>query len=108
MKYYFNPKNGSDGFYADVWTRFVSRKFEYNEANSDIYSDFDQKRFGVGFGVGYKTVSKGGFVFDIGFGTGRAIIDNTSYVDEGLERESVDWPNIMFAGKLGIGYRFGG
>ena len=106
LKYYFNPNNGADRFYADVWLRYVNRKFEYNAENQDIYSDVTQTRFGVGFGVGYKVVSKGGFVFDIGFGTGRAIVDNNKYLNDELQREDFDWPDIMFAGKLGIGYRF--
>ena len=108
LKYYFNPSNGADRFYVDVWARYVNRKFDYDPENIEVYSNFDQNRFGVGFGIGYKVVSQKGFVFDIGFGTGRAIIDDTNYTNSDLQRENIDWPEIMFAGKLGIGYRFGG
>ncbi len=97
-KYYFNPKNGADKFYGDVFTRFVRRS--YNPENSDKYSN---TRFGLGFGLGYKIVSDGGFVFDIGTGVGRALVNKDS---DDLNLESLT--NLMFVGKLAIGYRFGG
>ncbi|MEM6967499.1 MAG: DUF3575 domain-containing protein [Bacteroidota bacterium] len=106
-KYYFNPKNGADKFYVSAWLRFINRSYEYDDSSVFVFSDYSQTRVGVGFGLGYKVVSKGGFVFDIGLGVGRAFIDNTSFEDEDLGTIEVDWPEIMFAGKLGIGYRFG-
>ncbi len=106
-KYYFNPDKGADKFYADVWLRFVSRKYEYNDSSSSFFSNYTQTRFGVGFGIGWKIVADSGLTFDIGFGAGRAIVDNTKYDDSNLETVEVDWPELMFAGKLGIGYRFG-
>ncbi|MFT5763866.1 MAG: hypothetical protein ACI8X3_001292 [Saprospiraceae bacterium] len=106
-KYYFNPDNGADKFYVDAWLRFVSRTNKYKGSSSTFYGDYSQTRVGIGFGIGYKVVSVGGFVFDIGLGAGRAFIDNTSYDNNG-QQESFDWPDIMFAGKVGVGYRFGG
>jgi hypothetical protein len=106
-KYYFNPNNGADKFYVSAFLRFVSRGYSYDGEGTTTYEEYTQTRFGLGFGLGYKVVSKGGFVFDIGFGAGRAIIDNTK-VDTAGDDYSIDWPDIMFAGKLGIGYRFGG
>ncbi len=104
-KYYLNPKNGADRFYVDVFLRYVNRQWNY-DSNSD-YADFTSNRLGVGFGLGYKVVSSSGFVFDIGFGAGRALVDNNSYTENGMQQD-IDWPNVMFQGKLGIGYRFGG
>jgi hypothetical protein len=57
--------------------------------------------------LGYKVVSAGGFVFDINAGAGRAFVNNNTYESGGVEQE-VDWPEIIFQGKLGVGYRFGG
>ena len=105
-KYYFNPKNGADRFYADAFLRFVNRNWNYDE--SSTFVDFTTTRVGLGFGLGYKVVSRGGFVFDIGFGAGRAFVDNNKYEDSNGNQEDIDWPSIMFQGKLGIGYRFGG
>jgi len=105
-KYYFNPRNGGDKFYADAFLRFVSRSLEA-ESNDNTYADARQTRMGLGFGIGYKAVSDGGFVFDVGFGVGRAFVNNIEYTSEGIQ-ENINWPGIMFAGKLGIGYRFGG
>lgn len=104
-KYYFNPKNGADGFYADAFLRFVSRSYKADDDNT-VYATYSQTRLGLGIGIGYKVVSRKNIVFDIGFGVGRALLDNTSFNSDGEEFE-VDWPGIMFQGKLGIGYRFG-
>ena len=104
-KYYFNPEDGADKFYADAFLRFVSRG--YKADGETDYAEYSQTRFGLGIGIGYKAVSRSGIVFDIGFGVGRALIDNTKFEGNG-EEFTVDWPDIMFQGKLGIGYRFGG
>lgn len=106
-KYYFNPNNGTDKFYVSVFTRFVNRKVKDNDSNDLInYSDYTQTRFGVGAGAGYKIVSKGGFVFDIGLGIGRAFVNKTKFDDGGSNGLTVDFGELMFAGKLGVGYRF--
>lgn len=105
-KYYFNPDDGADKFYADAWLRFVNRSYTY-DGDGTTYGDYSQTRFGLGFGIGYKIVANSGLVFDIGFGAGRSLFDKTKFEGEG-DDITVDWPNIMFVGKLGIGYRFGG
>jgi hypothetical protein len=104
-KYYFSPKNGADGFYADVFARYVYRQWNYTDNSG--FADFTTNRFGLGFGAGYKVVSKGGFVFDVGLGAGRAILDKNVYSDSSGNREDLNWPDLMFQGKLAIGYRFG-
>lgn len=104
-KYYFSPKLGADRFYADLFLRYVSRNYSADDGGT-TYAEYTQTRFGLGIGAGYKVVSKGGLVFDIGLGFGRAIVDNTKVESEGDEYE-IDWPNIIITGKLGIGYRFG-
>ncbi len=104
-KYYFNPRRGSDGFYADAFLRYVNRSYNA-EANSNN-ADAKWSRLGLGFGIGFKAVSAKGIVFDIGVGAGRAIIDDLTYEENG-EEYSFDWPNLMLYGKLGVGYRFGG
>ncbi len=101
-KYYFNPEDGADKFYASAWLRFINRNWEGND--NTFVSEYTQTRLGLGFGAGYKVVGNSGLVFDIGLGVGRAFLDNIS-IDN--EEDIVDWPDIMFAGKLAIGYRFG-
>lgn len=104
-KYYFNPKQGADRFYADVFLRFVNRNWEYDDNSTN--ANFTSTRFGIGFGIGYKIVSAKGFVFDLGVGAGRALVTNNKYESGGIE-EDVDWGNVILLGKFGIGYRFGG
>jgi hypothetical protein len=103
-KFYFSPKHGADRFYADVFTRFVNRKWKYDDGSG--FSNYTTTRVGIGFGLGYKVVSKGGFVFDIGFGGGRALSDKNKYEDSTGAQEQIDWPKLMLQGKLAIGYRF--
>ena len=105
-KYYFSPKQGADRFYGDVFLRFVNRNWSYDDAS--LNSDYTTTRVGLGFGLGYKIVSSGGFVFDIGFGVGRALVDKNKYEDSNGVQEDISWTNLMTQGKLGIGYRFGG
>ncbi len=105
-KFYFNPNRGADRFYADIFVKFVNRRWNYDEGS--IYGDFTSTRFGLGFGLGYKVVSSGGFVFDIGFGAGRALVDNNKYDDSAGNQQDFTWIPIMIQGKLAVGYRFGG
>ena len=108
-KYYFSPDNGCDKFYADAFLLFINRSYKsIDDNNSTFFYNYTQTRFGLGFGLGYKVASKSGLVFDINMGIGRAIVDNTKYEDENGVDTSVDWSDIMFQGKLGVGYRFGG
>ncbi len=107
FKYYFNPDKGCDKFYADAFVKFINRKYEYDDSSLG-FANYTQTRFGFGLGIGFKAVSKKGIVFDIGLGAGRAIVDNTKYEDSNGIEETVDWPDLMIQGKIGIGYRFGG
>ncbi len=106
-KYYFNPNRGADKFYADAFLKFVNRDYKVDD-NSTDYANYTATRFGIGFGVGYKAVSAKGFVFDLNFGVGRAIASNVKYDDSNGTQFEEDWINLMFDGKLAIGYRFGG
>ncbi len=107
-KYYFSPDDGADKFYADAFLKFVTRSYTIEGDNTFNYADYSNTRFGLGFGVGYKIVSDGGFVFDIGFGAGKAFVDKTKFDADGEEVGSIDLPNLMLTGKLAVGYRFGG
>lgn len=107
-KYYFNPKNDNDRFYVSAFLRFVNRKYKDNDANDSFdYGDFTNTRFGGGIGIGYKVVSKGGFVFDIGLAGGRAFVNNTK-TDDNFNALILTTGDLMITGKLGLGYRFGG
>lgn len=105
-KYYFNPDKGCDKFYADVFLKYFTWNFK-DKDNSGL-DEYSQTRFGGGFGIGYKIVSQKGFVFDIGGGIGRAIVDKVKYEDGSNNVDEVDVVNVMGNFKLGIGYRFGG
>lgn len=109
-KYYFNPDDGADGFYADVFAKFISRGNTWDGVDVGFNNNYSQTRIGLGIGAGFKIVSNGGIVFDIGLGFGRALVDNVKYEDETVQDlfEVADWTKLMITGKLGVGYRFGG
>lgn len=111
-KYYFNPKNGADGFYVDAFTRFVNRSITatYKGDNENIPDEvnYTRNQLGLGVGLGFKVVSQKGFVFDIGTGIGRAV-----YHKDKLNVSEQDYkiPSLIKAMgyfKIGLGYRFGG
>ncbi|MFT4972079.1 MAG: hypothetical protein ACI9JY_001281, partial [Saprospiraceae bacterium] len=103
---YLNPKNGADRFYVNSFLRVVSKNFTHKSGNSE-YAPYTRTRVGLGFGLGYKVVSSSGFIFDVGFGLGRAFVDNVNFKGPGTE-DTVGSNNFMTMGKLAIGYRFGG
>lgn len=83
-KYYFSPKYGADRFHIGA---FAGSLF-------DTYSG-GESTFGIGFMLGYKVVSAKNFIFDVGLGGGRALINS-------------DYFEALGYGKLAIGYRFSG
>jgi len=89
-----------------MFLRYINRNYEYGETS--ILSDYQQTRMGGGFLFGHKIASNGGFIFDFNLGFGRAFMDNTEFTDPDGETSTIDWPDLMIVGKLGIGYRFGG
>lgn len=110
-KYYFSPKQGADGFYADAFARYVNRNVQasYNGDNENIPDkiNFTRQQVGLGFGLGYKVVSNGGFVFDIGTGIGRALYshDSVNVSDQDYKVPEL-WRTMGFF-RIGLGYRFG-
>ncbi len=111
-KYYFNPKHGTDGFYADAFARYAYRNFKltYNDdtENAGTNVDYTRQQAGIGFGLGYKVVSQKGFVFDIGTGIGRAFYThNSGNVNEDDFDDFPEVVKLMGFVRVGVGYRFG-
>ena len=100
-KYYFKPTKGINRFHVAPYARIG-----YNSINftSDKVKNF---RFAFGFYTGYKWVSSGNIIFELGLGAGRAFVNN--YSSDAASFDASDWPgiNIDLTGKLAIGYRFG-
>lgn len=109
-KYYFNPDDGGDGFYAGAFARFVNRTYEDIDDVETFDYGYKVTRIGLGITTGFKIVSNSGIVFDIGFGAGRALVDNRTLNDE-TQQDTItfdDWSKLMLITKLSLGYRFGG
>ena len=108
-KYYFNPKQGGDGFYVSVFAKHANRKFTAKV--QDMGGDFKLQRTGVGVGLGYKVLAKNNITFEAGFGVGRSFRNNTTTIDDMETQDNLDsllkWLP-MATGKITVGYRFGG
>ncbi|WP_298525958.1 hypothetical protein [uncultured Christiangramia sp.] len=66
----------------------------YNESiNEYIYETIDYTDFAIGFGLGGKFVSKGGFLLDLSGGIGRNLFSDKS-------------PPIVGQFMVNLGYRF--
>lgn len=111
-KYYFSPKQGADGFYVNGFGRIVNRSITatYNGDNENIPDkvNFSRTQVGLGVGLGYKVVSKGGFVFDIGTGIGRALYSHDKINVSEQDYKIPELFRTMGYFRIGLGYRFGG
>lgn len=100
-RYYFSPNRGGDKFYFGGYIKYMNGSFK----DSNDVVGWKNVRFAGGFNVGYKVVAESGFLFDIGFGGGKAFVnENTS--ETGLDLSALDLINIDFVGKLAVGWRF--
>jgi len=100
-KYYFNPSKGINKFYVDVYGKFITGKYSY-----DNEPDVNSTRLALGFGLGYKWVNSKNFVIELGFGMGRALVNEISSEDETVDLDDFPILNLDFVGKFMLGYRF--
>lgn len=105
FKYYFNPEDGGDKFYAFPYIRYVNRNSTIDDPSlGELTATY--KAFGLGFGVGFKTVAESGLLFDFGFGVGKNFSAEYTYSDPNyINTNEIDWP-INILGRVSIGYRF--
>ncbi|MBK9270594.1 MAG: DUF3575 domain-containing protein [Saprospiraceae bacterium] len=100
-KYYFNPSKGINKFYVDLYGKFITGKITASNE-----PDINSTRLAMGFGLGYKWVNRKNFVIELGFGVGRAFINEISSEDASVDLADFPILNIDLVGKFMIGYRF--
>ena len=96
-KHFFSSKYAR-GFYVHGFGMLSNGEYEdgsyYNESiNEYIYETNDYTDFAIGFGLGGKFVSKGGFLLDLSGGIGRNLFSDKS-------------PTIVGQFMVNLGYRF--
>lgn len=91
-KYYFNPKTRIDKFYMGLYLRGGQSKAEEP-------SQF----FAVGVSTGYKWLYRQHFVFDLGIGLGKRVVNK--YTLTGSQEVSNSPADGFF--RFDVGYRFG-
>jgi Protein of unknown function (DUF3575) len=100
--YYFSRKKVNAGFYSGLFGQYDWLRYDFSGILSSDGPFYTARLIGLGGSIGYKFVSKGKFVLDIGFGVGHAFIvkDNEPY------REFSTTNVVVHNGKIGLGYRF--
>jgi hypothetical protein len=89
-RFYFLQKEdfGGYGIFVEVFTKFSSGKYErYNDPgdeNENIESLGYQFDITPGFSVGRKWINKQGFTFELFFGIGRSLLNDSSRVTTGM------------------------
>ena len=96
-KHFFSSKYAS-GFYVHGFGMLSNGEYEdgyYYDVGIDeyIYDNHDYTDFAIGFGLGGKFVSKGGFLLDLSGGIGRNLFSDQS-------------PTIVGQFMVNLGYRF--
>ena len=117
--YFFNKKDyGGAGFFAEIFSKFSFMKYdvEYYKYNADpnqpviIDGGFRKETdFGIapGAGIGQKWINKKGWTFEINFGVGR-FLTNDSENEDVMPGISVisSGPEMAIKGGFSIGKRF--
>ncbi len=104
-RYYFNPNEGGDRFYAGVYTKF--KNVNYGGRTGDESVTFKRQRLAAGPVVGYKVLAANEkVVFDFNFGIGRAFINK--YSDNATDDfiNSIPLTNLDLISTVAVGYRF--
>ena len=117
--YFFNKKDyGGAGFFAEIFSKFSSMKYDvdyYNfnpnpdQPGLDYWETIEETGFSIalGAGIGQKWINKKGWTFEINFGLGRFLI-NDSKNDDSMPGRSVTSyrPEAAIKGGFSIGKRF--
>lgn len=104
-KYYFNPSDNIDGFYAGLYLRGGNNKFTSSVSATNAYS---RTYFAGGLSTGYKWVSRNNIVFEIGGGLGKNFMYKLKGDGGNVDLASIPLVNIDGFIRLDVGYRFGG
>jgi hypothetical protein len=118
FRYYFNPDEGNDGYFAGVYTKFRSigttgDAYSYIDDNGDI-KGYDEKNTGLSLGIttGRLWATRVGLTFSTWMGIGYFLFDKTTYTndyDPSKELFTVDTnlPTLDFRVGITVGYRIG-
>jgi len=105
-RYYFNPNNGGDKFYAGVYTKFKNSSF-VDDPFTDEDASVKYRRLAAGPVIGYKVLAKNEKItFDINFGVGKAF--SNTYSDNASDsfKTIVPLTSLDLISTLAVGYRF--
>ena len=117
--YFFNKKDyGGAGFFAEIFSKFSSMKYdvEYynynpnpNQPGIDYWETIEETGFSIalGAGIGQKWINKKGWTFEINFGLGRFLTNDSENDDYSPGRSVTSYrPEFAIKGGFSIGKRF--
>lgn len=95
---HFFSSNYARGFYVNAFGMISSGEYEtdyyYNDISEEyVYETEDYTDFALGFGLGGKFVSQGGFMLDLNAGIGRNLLNDNS-------------PTVVGQFMVNLGFRF--
>lgn len=105
-KYYFNPEDVCDKFFAGLYLRQRSWEITADDVDGSTYAGFKRSVFAGGFALGYKWAGAEGIVFELAAGGGRAFSESNEWTDADNEGEAFPDLGVDFIGRLALGYRF--
>lgn len=105
-KYYFGPEKSCDKWNIGPYIKYGTNTYRASDSNGQI--KVTSTKFAVGFYTGYKWAFDNNLVFELGFGLGRAFINEYSTDNSSVDlTEFISLFRIDATGKLALGYRFG-
>lgn len=120
FRYYFNPNEGNDGFFAGGYLKFrnmgTDGKPYFGYLEDGTYVEYDQKNVGLALGAmaGKLWQTRFGMNFTIWSGLGYYLINKDSYTnsyipdkDPALVTTTTNLPALDFRFGVNIGYRIG-
>ncbi len=118
MRYYFNPDNGNDGFFAGPYLKFRSmgstgESYTATDVNGNIVN-YDTKNTGLALGLilGRNWVTNSNIFFTTWSGIGYYLVNNEKNTKDfvpspGFVEVDSNVPTLDFRLGLSVGYRFG-
>jgi hypothetical protein len=111
-RYYLDYDEGADGYFVGAYLKYrnVNAENYYSEYDPNtgdyLYADYKSSDLGIGFSLGWKTVTYRGFLVETYGGIGRYIIQNENIPDGYEEYDGLSIPLDVRIGIV-LGWRLG-
>ncbi len=98
IKYYFKKHSLNGNYFAPHLLYQFTRAIKEDYYDNDYY--IDRNMIGLHGKIGWQSISKKGFVFDVAFGIGARYISSKSNKNITIYSDSYEWWPLFFSNKL--------